>query len=167
MAPEALGFTLKMILFIFANSLAVGIILAFITYFSTALNIEKGSNAGLLRQKLILGSANILFLCTGLTGLIILVNNNLARAFAIGAAMALVRFRSKLSQKSLGANFLFGIIAGIACGLNELTVAWVVTGMYFILQLFLLLIVWINRKLSGGKIPPMPLKEDDLSEDDD
>ena len=60
----------------------------------------------------------------------ILVNNNLARAFSIGAAIALVRFRIKLGRKGAAANILFGIIGGIACGLNEITLAWLITLLY-------------------------------------
>ncbi|MFN8370724.1 MAG: hypothetical protein U0T83_08905 [Bacteriovoracaceae bacterium] len=106
------------------------------------LKLEKNEELGYKKiHQLIFGSANILYLTVGLTGIMLLVNNNLARAFAIGASLALVRFRVKLSQKAVDSNFLFGIIAGIACGLKEITLGWVITIVYILLQTSLYLIV--------------------------
>ncbi len=88
-----------------------------------------------------LGASNLLFLCVGLTGLMLLVNDNLARAFAIAAAIALVRFRVKLDQKSINASLLFAILAGMACGLDAIELAWTSTGIYIALFALLLLFV--------------------------
>ena len=94
-----------------------------------------------LKMDAFLASTNILFLCVGLTGVMVLVNNNLARALAIGATLGLVRFRVSLGTKLIGSNMLFGIIAGIACGLGELTVAWSITIVYVILQSVLYVVI--------------------------
>ena len=94
-----------------------------------------------------LGASNLLFLCVGLTGLMLLVNDNLARAFAIAAAIALVRFRVKLDQKSVNASLLFAILAGMACGLNNIELAWTATAIYMVLfALILLLVQFIKPK---------------------
>ena len=68
---------------------------------------------------MVLGSANVLFLCFGMTGIMILVNNNLARAFAIGAAIAVIRFRIKFDGKGLGSSLFFGVLVGMACGVGQ------------------------------------------------
>ncbi len=67
----------------------------------------------------ILNASNVLFLCFGMAGIMILVNNNLARAFAIGAAIALVRFKIKLDAYGLGVTLFFGVVVGMACGVGQ------------------------------------------------
>lgn len=168
MGTSVPGLGYQMIAFLVANSLFLGVLLAIITYFSSTylLSGVVGEKRQRVKAQLINGSANILFLCVGLTGVMILVQNNLARAFAIGAALALVRFRVKLGQKSVGSNLLFGIIAGIACGLNELAVAYILTILYFFLQgglLFVLTRVSAKAALSEAMIDYSEL---DLSKND-
>lgn len=134
------------------NSIILGCILTALTYYSNAPIItlkNKLKGAEKLKKKIkkqmevFIASTNILFLCVGLTGVMLLVNNNLARALAIGATLGLVRFKVALGTKMIGSNMLFGIIAGIACGLNEILVGWVVTGIYVVIQS---VIVFIMRK---------------------
>jgi hypothetical protein len=141
-----LPFPWQTILIIFTTSILLGSLLGIITYVNAlqGLDDSKPKTNG-AKKSLIIGASNIVFLCVGLTGLMVLVNNSLARAFAIGAAMALVRFRAKLGQKSQGSNYLFGVVIGIACGLNELAVAWVVTGSYIILQFSLFTILKFKK----------------------
>ena len=91
--------------------------------------------------EIFLGASNLLFLCVGLTGIMLLVNNNLARAFAIAAALALTRFRIKLDQKSVNASLLFAILVGMACGLGEERLAWMATGIYIVLFIILFIVV--------------------------
>jgi len=117
------------------HSTLIGIILCFITYFSSRKYLDPRKDLDKQKTALVLGTTNILYLCTGLTAVMILVNNNLARAFSIGAAIALVRFRIKLGKKGAAANILFGIIGGIACGLNEVTLAWLITLLYLFISL--------------------------------
>ena len=107
--------------------------------------------------QLFLGASNLLFLCVGLTGLMLLVNDNLARAFAIAAAIALVRFRVKLDQKSINASLLFAILAGMACGLDAIELAWTSTGIYIVLFVVLLLIVQFIKPKTPKPTPgPLP-----------
>ncbi len=109
------------------HSAAIGLVLCLITYFTNRFS-EKEKNT------MILTTSNIMYLSTGLTAIMILVNNNLARAFSIGAAIALVRFRVNLGNKGATANILFAIIAGLACGLDEVRLAWIMTGFYFLIS---------------------------------
>jgi hypothetical protein len=120
---------------------------------------ETDSTTGLF-----LGSANLLFLCVGLTSIMLMVNYNLVRAFAIVAAIALVRFRIKLDQKSLNSTLLFGILAGMACGLGEVALAWLVVGVYVLLLGLVLLVVaalsrWAapadRRRAAAPPAPPV------------
>jgi hypothetical protein len=142
------------VLTLVSHSIFLGLFLAIMTYFSALYLLQfrisdklkspdqnpKGKPEN-FKNQMIMGCANILFLCVGMTGVMILVNNNLARAFAIGAALALVRFRVSLEDKSMGANLLFGIIAGISCGLNEMPVAYILTGAYTFLQFVVLVFI--------------------------
>ena len=137
------------------HSITLGLILSTITYLTT-MNTFKTSigdkeKIKKLRPQTLLGSSNILFLCVGLTGIMILVNNNLARALAIGATMSLMRFRIKLGQKNLSSNFLFGIIAGVACGIHALKVAWCLTILNIFMQGTLFFFIGQLNKSSGTK----------------
>ena len=85
--------------------------------------------------ELILGSANVLFLCFGMTGMMILVNNNLARAFAIAAAIAVVRFRIKMDSQGLSTALFFGVLVGMACGVGQVVTGGIMTVAYGILQM--------------------------------
>ena len=96
------------------------------------------------------GSGNLLFLCVGLTGTMVLVNNNMVRAFAIGAAIALVRFRIKLDGKSANASLLFAILCGIACGLGGVSLAWTLLGAYVLLAV---IVGGVIRMLTGAPAP--------------
>lgn len=115
------------LLVLLGHSAAIGLVLCLITYLANRSSAKEKNN-------LILSTSNIMYLSTGLTAIMILVNNNLARAFSIGAAIALVRFRVKLGNKGAAANILFAIIAGIACGLDEVRLAWIMTGFYFFIS---------------------------------
>jgi len=130
----AINYSFVDLLVLLGHSFIIGVILVGITYYSSTTLLNPKKNLKNQKIKLLLGSSNILFLCLGLTTVMLLVNNNLARAFSIGAAIALVRFRIKLGAKGAAANILFGIIAGIACGLNEIELAWLITAMYLIIS---------------------------------
>lgn len=94
--------------------------------------------------ELLLGSANVLFLCFGMTGIMILVNNNLARAFAIGAAIAVVRFRIKFNSQ--GSMLFFGVLVGMACGVGQIATAVGVTFAYAILQAVVIILMSVAAK---------------------
>jgi len=148
------------VMYLMGHSVLLGLVLGVITYAKLSLSRRRDLTKYDANQELefILGlindSSTIVFLCVGLSGMMILVNNNLARAFAIAAGIALVRMRISLGKERTGSNLLFGIIGGIACGLNELNVAWASTFIYLVLQTSLLLmssIITLNFKKKEDK----------------
>lgn len=132
-----LSYNAVQLTFLLGNAIVIGILLCIVTYVANVPFIETSEGERITRFQLLLGTSHILFLCVGLTAVMILVNNNLARAFAIGAAIALVRFRIKLGKKSAVSNILFGIITGIACGLGEVAMAWMLVVVYLIISALL------------------------------
>ena len=105
-----------------------------------------------------LGSSNLLFLCVGLTGIMLLVNNNLVRAFAIISAIALIRFRVNMNQKNLTSSLLFAVMAGMACGVKEIQLAWTFIGVYVILITSVWAISRIMVAFNKPKSPKSPKK---------
>lgn len=132
-----ISYSIEQLIFLLGNSLIIGILLCIITFITSTPFLDGDESKKTTRIQLLYGTSHILFLCVGLTAVMILVNNNLARAFSIGAAIALVRFRIKLGKKSAGSNILFGIISGIACGLGEVTLAWMLVSVYLFLSILL------------------------------
>lgn len=104
--------------------------------------------------ELILASANVLFLCFGMTAVMLLVNNNLARAFAIGAAIALVRFRIKVNSKALSMGLFYGVLTGMACGVGQVYIGYTIVAFFALLQLVVLGLV----KMSTKKAKPQQLQ---------
>ncbi len=136
---------LLLILKLLLHSTALGIILCAVTYtlgrllHRAELSRRKTLRKGIVKYKekqrqnrvrTLIASSNLLFLCVGLTGTMILVNNTMVRAFAIAAAIALVRFKVNLNGRDSNSALLFGILSGIACGLQELRLAWVLISMH-------------------------------------
>jgi len=116
------------LLYLLGNSFVVGLVLVIFTFiFYQASDKREKTNQ---HKKWLLNSFNILYLSIALTSVMILVNNNLARALSIGAAIALIRFRIKLGDKQKNSPILFGVVTGVACGLNEVVMAYTVTMIY-------------------------------------
>ncbi|NDD92172.1 hypothetical protein EBZ37_08815 [bacterium] len=103
---------------------------------ATAHDPEAPSTPGAV----LLNSSNIAFLCIGVTSVMILVASDLARAFAVAAAIALVRFRIKMSEGS-GSSLFFAVIVGMACGVDQLRIATQLTLIFVTLQVLLVLLV--------------------------
>jgi hypothetical protein len=99
-------------------------------------NSDPKEDPVLTPGELVTHSSNVLFLCFGMTGVMILVSDNLARAFAIGAAIALVRFRIRVDQKGLSSSLLFGVLTGMACGVDRVWIAWATTVSFGLLNIF-------------------------------
>ena len=151
-ANLAIAYDFKGLAILLGNSFVIGVILCIITYFSGRHLLRDPKEPSQEKINLILGTVNILYLCMGLSCVMILVNNNLARAFAIGAAIALVRFRIKLGKSSANSNILFGIVCGIACGLNELPLAWLSLLAYFVITVLVRVVTGnIQKKLVEKK----------------
>jgi tryptophan-rich sensory protein len=142
----SVAYDFQELVILLSHTFFIGTFLCFVTYFSNRHLLRNPKGPSLEKINLILGTVNILYLCMGLSCVMILVNNNLARAFAIGAAIALVRFRIKLGKSSSNSNILFGIVCGIACGLNELSLAWLSAGAYFFITILVRIITGSIQK---------------------
>ena len=107
--PAAQSMELSQILFALGSSIVLGMLLLGSTYFASRrlkTSMLLGKKANDPRQQL-LSSANQLFLCVGLTGTMLLMNENIIRAFAIIAALTLVRFRVRLDGSGISSSLLF------------------------------------------------------------
>lgn len=129
-----------------SHSIVLGIILVLANYFGSQvidnllreLTPEKQAKATI---RDIVGSSNLLFLCAGLTGIMLLINNSVFRAFAIVSAIALIKFRVKIDNKGLNGSLLFAVLSGMACGVQELLIAWIVVGFYIMLVAGLIMVI--------------------------
>jgi len=150
-APHALDTIVTLL----GNSIAVGAVLAVTTYLVARVSrlpfgkkpdgVDESAIEYRLQQ--FVGSATLLLLCVGLTSLMLVINNSIVRAFALMAAVSLVRFRVRLDRKDasgaslMSAAMLFAVLIGVASGLNELTLSWVLTGLYALLMALFAVIV--------------------------
>lgn len=137
------------ILMVLLQSMILGILLVLVTYMATKVLREERKAAD--AQHEILGVANLMFVTVGLAGVMLLVNNNIVRAFSIFAAIALIRFRVKLDSKSINASYLFSVLAGMACGLQEFVLAWAITGVYVLLLVILSFCFNAIRRASAAR----------------
>jgi hypothetical protein len=126
------------------HAIGSGMLLMLVTAIGTTWSAKRLSSSkdddeedGSLAE-VILSSGNVMFLSFGMAGVMLLVNNNLARAFAIGAAIALVRFRIKVSSKTLSMALFYGVLAGMACGVDRVHLAWGIAATFGLLELLLL-----------------------------
>ncbi len=111
-------------------------------------------------DEIIQNASNFLFMSVGMTAVMILVNNNLARAFAIGAAISLIRFRIKMDKRAVGTTLLFSVLTGMACGVGEIDVAAGVLVISTVLQVIVTLIVCnaMKRKRTLNEKAQMAIK---------
>lgn len=148
---------LNMILYMLFHSIILGTLLLVSTHFlskklkqytvSSGLELKDAKKKEVDPVDQILGASNLLFVSVGLTGVMLLVNNNFVRAFAILSALAIVRFRVKLNQANgLTSSLLFSMLVGMACGVQELKFAWAITGVYLVLCGFVVLTVKITAQ---------------------
>jgi len=158
---------LASLLYLLAHSIAIGVSLSVMTFFGTrTIYGKKETNTESEIFQLMLGSFNLLLLCVGLTGVMILISNSIVRAFAIVAALALVRFRVKLDQKSLSASVLFAVLGGMSCGLTEVKLGWLMTAVYALISLALIVLMKLfgirapssQQKISPSAAPAAPLR---------
>lgn len=132
------------------HSVAIGVLLMAVTLL-TAWPIAK-EDTGADRTSLAdltLEAGNLIFLCAGITGVMVLVNNDIARAFAIGAAIALVRFRVRM-EKATASGYFFALIAGMACGVDSLEIGWALAVVYSILKILVYFGTRVARIVAPG-----------------
>ena len=142
---------------VMAHSITLGFILVAVTFvYSKALENLSEENSEKLGPKksglqAFIGSCNLLFLSVGLTGIMILINDNLVRAFSIVAALALIRFRIKVDHKKVTTPILFAMLSGMACGAQEISLAWASLLVYAFLATGTYLMMRVFHKLESQK----------------
>lgn len=109
------------------NAILIGSMLSVITGW---INHRFNGKSKAIENDALVAASSVVFLCVGMSVVMILVEDNLARAFAIGAAVALVRFRVKMAGKFLGIAMLYGVLTGMACGVGRTDIAWALAGVF-------------------------------------
>ena len=66
----------------------------------------------------------LIFLAVAITGAMMIIGNNLARAFGLVGAVSIIRFRSAVKSARDMAFVLFVIVVGMACGLGYIFLAF-------------------------------------------
>jgi hypothetical protein len=160
--PDTVQATPEMI-WLVLHSVILGVFLMTVTVFTTMRNGTKaaGKLPGLKdtdpsASDVLFNSSNVLYLCVGMTSVMLLVNNNLARAFAIGAAIALVRFRIKVDSKNFAMCLFYGVIIGMACGVDQTFLAYSLAGVFAILQVLILILAKIVARNETPKVESLP-----------
>jgi hypothetical protein len=120
-----------------ANSAALGMVLLCLTVWASNSSSNDRLGPGESRLSpadIIINSSNVLFICFGMTGMLLLVNNNIARAFAIAAAIALVRFKIKVDSKIMSMSLFYAVLTGMACGVGYSFIGYILVAFFGILQ---------------------------------
>lgn len=130
--PEPIAF--ETFLTHLGHSVGIGVLLMAVTLLTSWPIAKEDTEEKANLSDLTLESGNLIFLCAGITGVMVLVNNDIARAFAIGAAIALVRFRVRM-EKATASGYFFALIAGMACGVDSLDIGWALATVYSILKI--------------------------------
>lgn len=148
------------ILTLVAHSVGLGIALMFITIITSTRNGAKSkTQEPLTVNDVLFNSSNVLYLCVGMTSVMLLVNNNLARAFAIGAAIALVRFRIKMDSKNFAMCLFYGVIIGMAVGVEQVVLAYALTVVFGVLQASILL---ASKVVANRVVGPISVKKEEV-----
>ncbi len=119
------------------NTFGAGLVLGCASYLLDASVAKKSPIGGADPVARMVNASNQLIMCVGVGGMMLLIEQNLVRAVVLFAAMALVRFRVRVSEKSLSASFFFSVIAGMATGMGEIELAWIFTSVFMGLSLIL------------------------------
>jgi hypothetical protein len=146
-----------------SNSIILGVVLMLVTLWA---NHRLVRNAGpdsretknMTPHSMLMSSSNVLFFTFGMTGVMLLVNNNLARAFAIGAAIALIRFKIKIDATSQGMALFYAVLAGMACGVDQPLVGWGMTVFFAIGQVSIMTYGSPRIRVAAEEPAPAPAK---------
>ncbi len=138
--------------FALAHAVVLGLLLMALTWFvdrRTAVVRTPGPEA-------VMSAASVPFVCVGMAGVMILVGDSLARALAIGAAIALLRFRVKMQGKFLGVALFYAALTGMACGVAKVEIAWALFFLFSGLIGTVLMVreYLLKRQSVGPKWPP-------------
>jgi len=122
------------------HAILAGLVIALSGYILETVLTRISSTPSTDSVSRLVSASNLLIICVGVSGMVLLIQQSLVRAIVLFAAIAVVRFRVRVSEKSLGAAFFFSVIAGMASGLGEFKLTWVFTGIFLTISLILSLV---------------------------
>lgn len=151
-----------------SESLIMGIALMLVTYWVDSKQINVPDSEGKINgaRQILQNSSNVLFMCVAICTVIMLVGNNIARAFALGAAIAMVRFKMKLGENSSGSGLLFAILCGMACGIDAAYIGWILVVGYSVVQITLSAAIHSIEKKNPKTVAPTVVTESSTDEAD-
>ena len=122
------SFTLTNALIVLATSISLGLVISFV-YMKT--NKKNGYNSGFI--------TTLVMLPVIISIIILLVGNNVARAFSLAGAFSIIRFRSAPGDPKDISYIFFTLAVGLACGMGYIGYAVIFTvtlcSLMFILNL--------------------------------
>jgi len=134
--------TIATVLCVTASSIVLGIIISLV-YMRT--NDKNGYNSGF--------ATTLIMLPLIISIIILLVGNNVARAFSLAGAFSIIRFRSVPGEPKDIAYVLFTLAIGLACGMG-----FIGYGVIFTIILCLLMVVLDKVKFANPTSKNMQLK---------
>lgn len=141
--------TLGGTLTIMAVSLALGLFISLIYIFTHRKEGYSGSFA-----------VSLIMLPAIIAMIILLIGNNVARAFSLAGAFSLIRFRSALGDSKDMAYVFFTVGVGLACGMGYLTYAALFALILCVVMLLLTLLRYGSRET--GKMQLKILLPEDM-----
>lgn len=122
---------------VIAHTVAAGVVIGSFAYVLDYVLSKKSNNTEQDPVQRLINACNLLLVCVGVGGMMLLIEQSLIRAVVLFAAIAVVRFRVRVSEKSLGSSFFFAVIAGMAGGLGEFNLTWLFTSLFVGISLVL------------------------------
>ncbi len=119
------------------NAILAGLVISLAAFILDSVLTKISSEPDTDLVSRLVSASNLLIICVGVSGMILLIQQSLVRAVVLFAAIAVVRFRVRVSEKSLGAAFFFAVIAGMSSGLGEFNLTWIFTGIFVAIALCL------------------------------
>ena len=94
----------------------------------------------------------LILLCTGGALIWLVIGNSLVRAFGLGGALALIRYRTRVRDPKDMPLVLFAMVVGMACGVGLYEVAAIGTA-FVSLVLAIIKLDWNRRERREAKLP--------------
>lgn len=143
------SWTFESLIAILTLSAILGAAIAITNFFAgRALNpkVKRSEGCPKERLKAIVASTNMLFFCVALTGVLLILDNSLMRAFIVVAAIAIVSFRVPIDSKGINSSILFAMLVGVSLGVREVTFALSMVVVYILLVNIIFAIAWVTKK---------------------
>ncbi|MCT8975054.1 DUF4956 domain-containing protein [Clostridium sp. CX1] len=132
------------------------ILISFILGAVISITYMKTSSKGVYSQNF---SLTLVIIPTVIAIIVLLIGNNIARAFSLAGAFSIIKFRSAPGDPKDIAFVLFTMAAGLACGVGAYSYAGMFTAFLCVLMYILSIINFGAKKLSN-KLLKITIPED-------